>query len=164
MAGREVLYVEGKYDGEMLARRGGTRFAFVTTRLRPDSDLAMQGNRYPITEFGIENLLRRLIESAPRNCSTLARSSTCDDVTIGGRPVDGIIITHTDTEPRADFQAKIFVDDELQVPVHYESYDWPKADGGEPVLAEQYTYTRLQLNVGLTDQDFDQSNPHYQVR
>jgi hypothetical protein len=165
VAGREVLYVEGKYNGEMLARRGGTRFAFVTTRLRPDSELAMQGNRYPITEFGIENLLRRLIESARDEMQYPSQVEYVHDATINGRLVDGIIVTHTETEPRAPyFQAKIFVDDELQVPVHYESYDWPKTAGGEPVLTEQYTYLKLQLNAGLTDLDFDESNPQYQVR
>jgi hypothetical protein len=165
VAGREVLYVEGKYDGEMLARRGGTRFAFVTTRLLPTSELAMQGNRYPITEFGIENLLRRLIESARDELKISCHVEYLPEATINGRPVDGIVVTHPDTEPRAPyFQAKIFVDELLQVPVHYESYDWPKQADEEPLLTEQYTYTNLQLNVGLTELDFDESNPDYQLR
>ena len=149
----------------MLARRGGTRFAYVTTRLRPESELAMQGNRYPITEFGIENLLRRLIESARREMTSSCHVDYLHDATINGRPVEGIVVTHPDTAPRASyFQARIFVDDELQVPVHYESYDWPATAGGQPVLTEQYTYTKLQLNVGLTDLDFDEDNPQYQLR
>jgi hypothetical protein len=165
VAGREVLYVEGKYDGEMLARRGGTRFAFVTTRLAPNSDLAMQGNRYPITEFGIENLLRRLIESARDELNYTCHVEYLPEAMINGRRVDGVVVTHPDTEPRAPFfQARIFVDEELQVPVHYESYDWPKERGKEPLLTEQYTYTNLQLNVGLTEMDFDESNPDYQLR
>jgi len=165
VAGREVLYVEGKYDGEMLARRGGTRFAFVTTRLLPTSELAMQGNRYPITEFGIENLLRRLIESAREELNLSCDVEYLPAATINGRPVDGIVVTHPDTNPRAPyFQAKIFIDEQLQVPVHYESYDWPKETGEDPLLTEQYTYTHLQLNVGLTELDFDESNPDYQLR
>ncbi len=165
VAGREVLYVEGKYNGEMLARRGGTRFAFVTTRLAPNSELAMQGNRYPITEFGIENLLRRLIESAREELDYSCQVDYLPEAMINGRPVDGVVLTHPDTQPRAPFfQAKIFVDEQLQVPVHYESYDWPKESGEEPLLTEQYTYTNLQLNVGLTEMDFDESNPDYQLR
>ena len=38
-AGREVLYVENQNDGKLLARRGGTRFAFVTTIVEPDDEL-----------------------------------------------------------------------------------------------------------------------------
>ncbi len=165
VAGREVLYVEGKYDGEMLARRGGTRFAFVTTRLRPNSDLAMQGNRYPITEFGIENLLRRLIESARKELDFQCQVDYLPDARINGRAVDGVVVTHVGPARGTPYyQAKIFVDEEYQVPVHYESYDWPSRDGEEPRLTEQYTYTNLRLNVGLTELDFDESNPQYQLR
>ena len=49
-------------------------------------------------------------------------------------------------------------DDELQIPIRYESYDWPQKEGGQPVLLEEYTYTDLKVNVGLTDKDFDPDN------
>ena len=60
--------------------------------------------------------------------------------------------------------ARIFVDDQLDVPVRYAAYWWPKNEGGAPQLLEEYTYTDLKLNVGLTDQDFDRANPEYQFR
>ena len=62
--GREVLYVDGKNEGRMFVRRGGERLSFVKTSIFPDSDLAMQDNRYPVTEFGFENLVRRLMQVA----------------------------------------------------------------------------------------------------
>ena len=117
----------------MFARRGGTRFAFVTTRLRPDSDLAMRGNRYPITEFGIENMLYRLLQSARRDLQTHCRVDILEDAKINDRPVRGIIVTHQSPTESPDFyQARIFVDKELGLPVHFESYDWPKKPDGEP--------------------------------
>ena len=48
----------------------------------------------------------------------------------------------------------IFVDDELRIPIRIEGYDWPQREGDQPRLLEEYTYTRLRLNVGLTDADF----------
>ena len=36
----------------------------------------------------------------------------------------------------------------------------PNLDG-EPVLEEEYTYTDVRVNVGLTDLEFDPDNPEY---
>ena len=72
--GREVLYVDGQNDGKMFVRNGGQRLAFVKTRLDPTSDLAMQGNRYPVTEFGFENLVWRLLEVAKEDIAMGAAS------------------------------------------------------------------------------------------
>ena len=66
--------------------------------------------------------------------------------------------------PRRNFLfhlARIFVDDELNLPVRYESYDWPKEAGAAPELMEEYTYLNLKLNNGFTDADFDIKNPNY---
>jgi hypothetical protein len=163
--GREVLYVEGKNGGEMFARRGGTRFAFVTTRLLPDSDLAMRDNLYPITEFGIENLLYRLIQSARRDLQSDCQVQFLPGAKINDRAAEGIIVTHQSRQVSPNFyQARIFVDKELRLPVHYEAYDWPASPDAEPPVMEQYTYTQLQLNQGLTDADFSEDNPQYHVK
>jgi hypothetical protein len=165
VAGREVLYVEGHNGGEMFARRGGTRFAFVTTRLRPDSDLAMRGNRYPVTQFGIENLVLRLLASARNDLDTNCRVDLLPDAKINDRPARGIVVTHQSPQESPTFcQARIFVDKELELPVHFEAYDWADEPGGVPELIEQYSYTQIQLNRGLTDADFSEDNPQYRVK
>ena len=78
------------------------------------------------------------------------------------RSVTGIEVVHP--VPRKNFRfhiARIFVDDELKIPVRYESYDWPEKPGGPPQLLEEYTYTDIKLNNGFTDTDFDENNPNY---
>ncbi len=163
---REVLFVENQNDGEMFARNGGNRFAYVTTRLKPESDLAMRGNRYPVTEFGFENLVKRLIEVAREE---MAFTDKCEvqlysDAKVDGRECLGVQVTHPFRDKRLRYhQAKIFMDEQWRIPIHYESYDWPREEGGEPLLLEQYTYTNVKLNVGLTDQDFDHTNPKYKL-
>jgi hypothetical protein len=58
--------------------------------------------------------------------------------------------------PHYDFHvARVFIDDQLQVPVRYAAYTWPKTPGGQPELDEAYTYLDLKLNVGLSENDFD---------
>ena len=58
--------------------------------------------------------------------------------------------------------ARVFINDELKMPIRYESYDWPTEPGGEPELIEEYSYLDLKLNNGFTDKDFSPSNPDYQ--
>lgn len=165
VAGREVLYVEGQNNDEMFARRGGKRFSFVTTRLSPHSEMAMTGNRYPLTEFGIENLLYRLIQSAKEASQRPCEVRYLPEAKINGRSALGIVVVHKEESDDLPFhEARIFVDDELQVPLHYESYGFPEEGAEQGPLLEQYTYTRLQLNPGFTDADFSADNPDYQVK
>jgi hypothetical protein len=49
----------------------------------------------------------------------------------------------------------------MGLPIRFEAYDWPKHKGAEPELAEEYTYSNLKLNVGLSDRDFDVANGAY---
>lgn len=60
--------------------------------------------------------------------------------------------------------SRIFVDDQLNLPIRYEAYDFPAAAGGPPELIEQYSYLDLKLNNGYTDADFDVENPKYGFR
>ena len=53
------------------------------------------------------------------------------------------------------------VDNELRVPVYYASYGFPSAEGGRPVLLEEFAYSNIRLNVGLTNRDFDRNNSSY---
>ena len=66
--------------------------------------------------------------------------------------------------PRKNFTfnvARVYVDDELNLPVRYESYDWPDKPGGKPILLEEYTYTDIKMNNGFSDMDFSENNPKY---
>jgi hypothetical protein len=163
--GREVLYVEGQNDNRMFVRRGGTRFSFVTTQIDPESEIAMNENRYPITDFGIENLLRRLIIQARAELKAPCNVQYLTEAKINGRPATGIVIKPTKRSSRSSFyEARVFVDNELNLPIHYEAYAPPKEAGEQPRLLEQYTYTKLKLNVGYNDIDFDADNPTYQVK
>ena len=61
--GREVIYVENQNEGKLVAHEGGFKGKFLPTVSLPvDGMLAMRGQRYPMTEIGIENMIVRLIE------------------------------------------------------------------------------------------------------
>lgn len=165
LKGREVLYVAGQNEGRLVARKGGLRFASVTTELDPSSELAMRDNRYPVTEIGLENLVRRFVEVAEEGVLL----KDCSIQLLQGAKVDGRECTCIQVkqrhipeklEKRAEFYlARVYIDSELQIPIHYEAFGWPDSAQGEPHLIEQYTYRDLKLNIGLTDVDFARDNP-----
>ncbi|MFM9024474.1 MAG: DUF1571 domain-containing protein [Planctomycetaceae bacterium] len=162
--GQEVIYVDGKNDGNMLAHAGsGVRAMVGTVSLKPQSTLAMQGNRYAVTEIGVENLARRLVEVAEHD----KQFGECEvnffpNAKVNGRVCTCVQVVHP--VPRRNFRfhlARVFIDDEYTIPIRYEAYDWPQEAGGQPVLMEEYTYMNVKINNGFTDADFDPKNTAY---
>ena len=134
----------------------------MINRLRPET-LAMQGNRYAITEIGVENLAKRLVEVAEHD----KQFGECEvnffkDAKVNGRVCTCVQVVHP--VPRRNFRfhlARVFIDDEYLIPIRYEAYDWPQEAGGQPVLMEEYTYMNVKINNGFTDADFDPKNAAY---
>ncbi len=163
--GREVIWLEGANDGDMIVHQGGLA-RFVTLTLDPNGYLAMRGQRYPITDIGIENLLKKIIETAERD----RQYGECDvqifrNARVGTVECTMVQLTHPVERPHFDFyRAQVFFSNELKVPIRYVSWTWPKSAGAEPDVQDEYNYLKLQLNVGLTDQDFDSSNPEYRFQ
>jgi hypothetical protein len=167
--GREVLYLAGQNNGDMLVQESQNQLLgrmFSTTALKPNGMLAMRGNRYPITEIGLQTLLQRLIEVAREDIKRgECKVTYFEGAKVAGRSCRCLQVVHP---VRRDYfryhRARIFVDDELNLPIRYASYDWPSRSGDDPPLIEEYTYVNLRLNVGLTDRDFDQTNPAYNFK
>jgi hypothetical protein len=161
--GREVIYVENQNKGNIIVHEGGFRGKFIpTVELDPNGMLAMRGQRYPITDAGLENLCVKLIEKGERDRQHGECTVEQKSVKLGDRPGTLVSVVHPVPRPYFDFyRAEIFIDEEMNIPIRFASYSWPKSPGGEPDLLEEYTYQNIKLNVGLTDQDFDRKNPKY---
>lgn len=163
LRGQECLYVAGANNGNMLAHGVGIKRVAGTVPLLPTGALAMSGQRYPITEIGILNLTKRLVEvgEADKNYGE------CEVKMFKGAKINkrsSLCIQVVHPTPRKNFKfnlARIFIDDEYNIPVRYEAYDWPEKPGGQPQLLEEYTYTDLKINNGFTDNDFSENNTQY---
>jgi hypothetical protein len=163
LKGQEALWIQGQNNGKMWGHAQGIRKVFGTVPLDPTGPIAMKGNRYPITEIGLLNLVRRLIEEGEKD----TQYGECEvkyfqGAKINGRSCTCIQVVHP--IPRRNFQfhlARIFVDDEYNLPVRFEAYDWPTQQGAQPELIEEYTYVNIKMNNGFTDADFDLRNPAY---
>jgi len=163
LKGREVLYVRGRNHGKLIARKGGKRFAYVTVALDPTNKTAMKGNRYAVTEFGIKNTVKRLIEVGEKE---IKRTTPWSDyhveifrqAKINARVCTAIsIVCQRHRENSRFHHVRIYVDDQRQVPLRYEAYGFPVGEGEDPPLLEEYTYLKLQLNAQLNDADFQKS-------
>lgn len=162
--GREVIYVENKNDGYVVAHEGGFKGRFLpTVTIPPDGMLAMRGQRYPITEIGIENLIVQLLERG--QTARKFNDAQCEfrkNARIKDRACTVFQLTMPTKQPELDFhQAQVFIDDQLNVPIRYIAYDWPLREGAPLQVLEEYNYLNLKVNVGLTDADFDRNNKEY---
>lgn len=164
IAGREALWVEGANNGKMIGHKArGESVVTISGWLLPTSPLAMSGQLYPITEIGIENLINKLIERGSKERQYPDVEVKWAKNVLNERPCRVLTLLHEEKDPRFDFhKAQIFIDDEYGVPVRYVAYDWPKgAKLAASDILEEYTYTNIKFNVGLTDKDFDHKNKNY---
>lgn len=162
--GREVIYVENRNDGYLTAHEGGIKGRFMpTVTLHPTGVLAMRGQRYPMTEIGLENLMVKLLErgQTARQYADV-KAEFRKNARVKDRTCTVLQVTQPNKRPDLDFYlAQVFIDDQLRVPIRYVAYDWPKAENETPEVIEEYTYLDLKVNVGLSDADFDPENPAY---
>ncbi len=158
--GREAIYVAGQNEGKLVGHEGGFAGRLVKrVWLDPTSALAMREQRYPITKVGIRNLTAELIRSMEADTKYAECEVTTKDEKIGDRPATMVQVIHP--IPRQNFDAhisRVFFDNELGIPIHYDSYLWPRQPGGQPPLEASFTYTNLKVNNGFTARDFDAYN------
>ncbi|MBL9103056.1 MAG: DUF1571 domain-containing protein [Myxococcales bacterium] len=154
--GQEAIYVRGKHDDKLIAHPGS--FPDVTVSLNPKGNLAMKGNRHPITEGSLGDLIALLVrdlkraESRPQdgaNIRDLGESDRhgarvrCFDATFAA--ADGYYAPHV--------EVCMFTASDLPSRVRV----WDARDQ----LLEDYEYRDLRINVGLRDADFDPDNQRY---
>jgi hypothetical protein len=163
--GREVLWGEDLYDGKMGVHEVGFLVGLKSAWIDPNGLIAMQGQRYPISEIGLTRLVEKLIERGEldRNNADVSVAIK-QDHKIDGTEATLIQVRRAKPggDPEDDFSlAEISIDSERQVILQYRSFGWPADKDAPPPLQESYTYKNLKTNVGLTDADFDYQNPAY---
>lgn len=159
-AGREVAYVDGQNSGKLIVLEAGMKHMLGKMSLDPNGSLAMSGQKHPITDVGFRNLCTKLGKMWEGEMKFAECNVTSNpDTHIANRSTTMIQVVHP--VPRQDFRfhaARLFLDNELKIPVHFDAYMWPEQEGGEPLLDESYTYTNLKLNNGYTAREFDAAN------
>lgn len=160
--GQEAIWLKGHNEGKMIAHPNGWKNV-KRVFLDPEGSLAMKGNLHSMCEIGFRNLLVKMVEIGEQEMKhgeTLVAIKR--DVEINDRLCTTFEVVHPEKRDHFEFHiARIYIDDELNIPIAYEGFLWPEKAGEDPVLLERYIYTDIKLNVGLTDADFDPGNEEY---
>jgi hypothetical protein len=162
--GREAIYVAGRHGGKAMVHDVGIgKLIAGTLALDPRGSRAMEDCRHPITEAGIGHLIDTVAErwgAEMKQGETLV--AIHHGAKVGNRACTMIESKHPQKAPNYMFHmVRLYVDDELGLPIRFEAYDWPRRRGIAPELVEEYTYANLRTNVGLRESDFDPSNAQY---
>ena len=166
MVDREVLWVEGTNGGKMVVRRGGTRFEYLTLDLDPAGDAALQYSRYPASESGMIDMVRKLVDVGTADMQYgECEVQIFNDVKVDNRPCTCVQVVHPRRRSVFLFHiVRIFIAKDAPIPVRYEAYDWPIGDSQESPLIEEYTFQDIRLNVGFSDAEFQRNYQEYKFR
>lgn len=162
--GQEAIYVAGRNDNKVLVHVTGLRHKLVgMLALSPDAPEIMEGNRYSITSGGYVNMLSQIVRLYQQESAEgVSEVHVIPGAKVDGRVCTCVQVSHPHPGRNFVFQmTRLFYDDATGLPLRWEAYDFPQQPGQAPPLAEEYTYRNVQLNVGLTDADFDPNNPQY---
>lgn len=161
--GREVIWGEDLFDRKICVHGTGI-LGIKKLWLRPTGFLAMQGERFPITEVGMVRLMEKVILRGGQDLSNPnIEINVVPDYEIDGTTAELLQIRCS--KPRGgkdDFSlAEVAIDRQRMLILMFRSFGWPETDEEDAPLLESYTYHDIETNVGLTDEDFNPDNPNY---
>lgn len=162
--GREAIYVTGQNNGKMLAHGAGIEAIVGTLELDPNSDRAMDENRYPITNIGMRNLLELTIAQWNSELNVPdVKVRYFPNAKVGNVECRVFESSYARKHKGVKFHmTRMYVNKTNAFPVRVEQFDFPEKAGGQPVILEQYSYLNVKTNIGLKDIDFDVKNPSYE--
>jgi hypothetical protein len=168
--GREVLYLDGAHDGDMIVHGGGWKARLPSLSISPTSSLAMKESRYPITNVGLLELVKTMLQVHAGDLAnnTIARCEALAGQEFDGRPCDGFLVEYRDAATSPIYRKSIVLIDKE---VYTRNFGWPdartQATGDaldEATLIEYYTYADLRFRQQLAEADFDRGNEDYRFR
>ena len=162
-AGREVIYVDGKNNGQLLTHGVGLEAIVGTLELDPTGSIAMQDSRYPVTMFGMRKMLRKVIAQWQAELTTSdAVVKFYPNARIGSLECRVVQSSHARRQSNVKFHmTRMYVAKKSGLPVRVEQFAFPVKTGARPVMLEQYSYLDIRKSVGLKAIDFETRNPKY---
>jgi hypothetical protein len=173
-AGREVMYVDGVNDGKMLVHSGtGWKSRLPAILMEPDSTLAMQEARYPVTRAGMLALADTIIGFNQKDLESKSFSHChhLEDQLVGNRSCHCFVLEYKDRAANGDYRKSMtLIDKEWCIPLYIKNFGWPADDVkrseeelDELTLLEHYVYTDVKFRAALTQLDSDHANEDYRL-
>jgi len=162
--GREVIYFHGRNGNQILAHETGIKGLIGTVSLQPNSPQAMDESRYPITTIGIRKMLYQILKQwkEERQLDAGVVVKYFPNAKLGSSECKVLETSYPQQKQGIRFQmTRLYIDKATNLPVRVQQYGWPTKRKGTPELVEDYYYTNIRTNSGLTDADFNPKNPAY---
>ncbi len=170
-SGKEVIFAKGLFDDKVIAHSEGlSRLLVPRLQVPPEHPLIRSESRHPITNAGIGNLIRNLIEYREKDLEEPEAEISLDRWTDqdGRNWLRSVHVHHQHSADRPFKRVIVLYDPETRLPLRFTGYDWPDPNKtgpkDSPVLGEFYAYDDLTLNAPLNALDFDPENPAYHFR
>jgi len=153
--GDQMLYVQGKYDNQMLARPTSSFLRKLVggyVKRKPDGEDALKNTLRPVTMFGfkrgMENLLK--VYKQAKEAGDLKEE-------FGGRfDLEGRetikLVRYLELNPQADYpcwKTDIYIDAKWLIPIRIDGFDWERKQ------TSYYYYKDVNFGAGLTPDDFE---------
>lgn len=173
-AGREVMYVDGVNDGKMIVHSGtGWKSRLPAILMEPDSTLALQEARYPVTRAGMLALADTIVSFNQKDleAKTYAHCHHLEDQMVGDRSCHCFVLEYKDRTANSDYRKSMtLIDKEWGIPLYIKNFGWPTDDVKLPeeeldelTLLEHYVYSDVKFRAALTQLDFDHANEDYRL-
>jgi hypothetical protein len=151
-AGDVAIYVEGKNENKMLVRpKGVLKLLVPCARIDPTGSQVMSYTLHPITDFGFSRNVQTIIninrqaKEAGELKLEYAGTHTVEET---ARPAILINRRLPNTDRYPAVLTRFYIDTEYRIPVKIEAFDENEN------LLFRYFYQDIQINVGLTQNDF----------
>jgi hypothetical protein len=155
--GRESLYVEGNNGNRIKVHECGLA-SMITLNLDPKGTLIMQGSRHPITDSGLENLVKLIRVNLKKGLKTgEVGSRSHGEESVYGQRTHKVEIIFPGNPKRGYYcyRAVLNIDVITELPIKVQIYDWNNE------IVESYGYEDVRLDARLSEADFDPDNPGY---
>jgi len=157
--GQEIVYAPSRYGRKALAHAGGWMGTLMPAiPIDVDGYWVMRDNIHPINHVGIGHFLGVFVKNSQR--ARAERAGALIDrgeERVGARPARVIeaVLPAEREKGYYCYRCLVWFDTESLLPIKIQVYDWDNN------LSEEYVYGDLEVNVGLTDNDFDRRNEEY---
>ncbi len=151
--GREILFVKGRDQDRALIHEPKFPSSLITILTPPDSPLVLRESRYPITDVGLGRLIELLATHI--HCAFTRGDLATREISAVGPERRLELMTPKTATGYIAHRVVVAIDLATRLPVAVELF------GPIDELLASYTYKDLVVNPGLTDRDFDPTNPQY---
>jgi hypothetical protein len=162
--GREVLYVKGQNNGNLLVREAGIKSIVGMLSLPPTGPDAMAESRYPVTQIGLKQMLETIISQweAEGKFGGVTTQKRPDSKTLTGEVCTVYEAIHAKQFKEFKFHTtRLWIDDATGMAIGVQQLGFPGKKDSEPPIVEEYFYGKIESNLKMTNKDFDKNNPKY---